>query len=152
MNTCKIYFHIRSIRKYNNVGGQIIRGSARIHVINSLICVWINDILLKGLFSQILLLVSLLLFFTENDNNDEWNDTVLPWPGNSPDMNPKHVGTYETSGCERSNYHHRQLIETFIREWHHQTKLREYAKKCIEYTLTHRSFYSLFLILQQRHR
>lgn len=64
----------------------------------------------------------------------EKNVTVLPWPGNSPDMNPienmweltKRAIAKEVITTKQ------QLIETLIREWHHNSKLQEDAKTCIE--------------------
>ena len=58
----------------------------------------------------------------------------MPWPGNSPDMNhienmwelTKRAVSKEVITTKR------QLIETLIREWHHNAELQQHAKVCIE--------------------
>jgi Transposase and inactivated derivatives len=62
------------------------------------------------------------------------NITVLPWPGNSPDMNPienmweltKRAIAKEVITTKR------QLVETITREWHHNIELQQNARVCIE--------------------
>lgn len=62
------------------------------------------------------------------------NFSVLPWPGNSPDMNPienmweltKRAIAKEVITTKQ------QLIEILIRVWHHNSQLQENAKTCIE--------------------
>lgn len=65
---------------------------------------------------------------------EEKNIRMLPRPGNSPDMNPienlweitkreiaKEMVTTKT-----------RLIEKLIEVWHHNTRIKEVAKTCIE--------------------
>lgn len=64
----------------------------------------------------------------------ERNVTVLPWPGNSPDMNPIENMWELTKRAMAKEVitNKQQLIETLIREWYHNSKLQENAKTCIE--------------------
>lgn len=62
------------------------------------------------------------------------NIAVLPWPGNSPDMNPienmweltKRAIAKEVITTKR------QLIEALVREWHHNADLKNNAEACIQ--------------------
>lgn len=64
----------------------------------------------------------------------EKNVTVLPWPGNSPDMNPiENVWELTKRAIAKEVITtKRQLIECLIKEWHHNMKLKECTKSCIE--------------------
>lgn len=65
---------------------------------------------------------------------EDRNVSVLPWPGNSPDMNPIEnlweLTKREIAKTEITNK--RQLVETLIKVWHHDPKLQDNARTCIE--------------------
>lgn len=59
---------------------------------------------------------------------------ILPWPGNSPDMNPIEnlwELTKRKMAKEVITTKH-QLIEKLIQVWHHSPELKENLKSCIE--------------------
>ncbi|GLV40835.1 hypothetical protein CBL_10010 [Carabus blaptoides fortunei] len=64
----------------------------------------------------------------------EKNITVLPWPGNSSDINPVENMWELTKQAiaKKVITTKRELVETLIREWHHNTELQQHAKICIE--------------------
>lgn len=62
------------------------------------------------------------------------NVRVLPWPGNSPDMNPIE-NLWELTKREVAKEvitTKQQLIEILIRVWHHSSNIQHNAKVCIE--------------------
>lgn len=60
--------------------------------------------------------------------------TVLPWPGNSPDMNPIEGiwGIMKRKINEIEVPNKRLLIERLIKVWHHDDELKSHCRKFIE--------------------
>ncbi|CAK9801759.1 Transposable element Tcb2 transposase [Anthophora quadrimaculata] len=59
---------------------------------------------------------------------------LLPWPGNSPDMNPiENVWEYLKRELAKENITTKtKLIERIIYHWHHNVALKEIAQTCID--------------------
>lgn len=62
------------------------------------------------------------------------NFSVLPWPGNSPDMNRiQNMWELTKRGIAKEVITTKQqLIEILIRVWHHNSQLQANAETCIE--------------------
>lgn len=59
---------------------------------------------------------------------------VLPWPGNSPDLNPiENAWELLKRKISKENTTNKQnLIEALIKVWHHDEELKENVQKCIQ--------------------
>lgn len=64
----------------------------------------------------------------------EQNIRVLPWPGNSPDMNPiENLWEFTKREMAKEMITTKvRLIERLIEVWHRSEKIKELAKTCIE--------------------
>lgn len=59
---------------------------------------------------------------------------VLPWPGNSPDLNPIENAweLLKRKVAKETTTNKRLLTEALIKIWHHDEELKENIKKCIQ--------------------